>query len=225
MNKVTTVQEAAKLVKTGMTVMVGGFGGIGTPNHLIEEICNSDTDQLEIIADDFSPNHLGPYTMGLARFLKTGTANRGKMTFLGTNSDALRMLQTGELTIEYIPQGTFIERIHAGGTGLGGFYTPTGVGTEVAEGKETRVINGREYLFEEPLTADVALLKVWRADTMGNCQMLYTAKTFNLEMAMASETVIVEAEEIVEPGELDPSFIHIPGVFVDYIVDGKEVIL
>jgi len=127
--------------------------------------------------------------------------------------------------MEFVPQGTLVERIHAGGAGLGGFYTPTGVGTEVAEGKETRVIDGKTYILEKPLTADVALVKAFRADPMGNAQFLFTGSNFNLHMAMAAKTTILEVEELVNVGDLDPSFIHLPGIFVDHIVVAKDVLL
>ena len=124
-----------------------------------------------------------------------------------------------------MPQGTLVERIHAGGAGLGGFYTPTGVGTEVAIGKETKVIDGKTYLLEKPLTADVALVKAYRADPMGNAQFLYTGANFNLHMAMAAKTTILEVEELVNVGDIDPSAVQLPGIFVDHIVVAKEVLL
>ena len=131
----------------------------------------------------------------------------------------------GELELEMVPQGTLAERIRAGGAGIGGFYTPTGVGTVIAEGKETRIIDGKEYLFELPLRADVSLVKCWKADRMGNAVFKYTGINFNVVMATAGDTVILEAEEIVEPGEISPENVQLPGVFVDYVVKAERVVI
>lgn len=132
---------------------------------------------------------------------------------------------SGELELEMVPQGTLAERIRAGGAGIGGFYTPTGVGTVVAEGKETRIIDGKEYLFELPLKSDVSLVKAWKADRMGNAVFRYTGINFNISMAMAGKVVILEAEEIVEIGEISPEEVQLPGVFVDYVVKTPEVVI
>lgn len=223
-NKVIGMEEAVSFIHSGMTIMVGGFAAIGSPNHIIKAISETDINDLEIIADDFGPANRG-FQQGLGKLIENHQVSRGKVTFVGTNPEALRQKNDGEIELEFVPQGTFAERIRAGGAGIGGFYTPTGVGTLIAEGKETRVIDGREYLFEKPLTAELALIKAYKADTFGNAQMLYTARNFNLIMAMAAETTILEVEELVDVGALDPSRIDIPGVFIDHIVVGKEVVV
>ena len=142
---------------------------------------------------------------------------------MGANQIANQKIASGELEVELIPQGTLAERIRAAGAGLGGFYTPTGVGTVVEEGKETKIIDGRKYIFEKPLHANVALLKAHTADTMGNAVLRYAAMNFNPCMAMAADIVILEAENIVRSGEIEPDRVHIPGVFVDYIVHCEKV--
>lgn len=223
-NKVISMEEVMTHIHSGMSIMVGGFGATGSPNNIIKAISESDVDDLEIIADDLGPSNRG-YQQGLGLLVEKHKVSRGKITFIGTNAEALKQNVEGEIDIEFVPQGTLLERIHAGGAGLGGFFTPTGAGTLVAEGKETRIIDGKEYVFEKPLTAELAILKAYRADTFGNAQFMYTAGNYNSVMAMAAETTILEVEELVEPGEIEPHFVHLPGVFVDHIVVGEEIVV
>lgn len=224
MNKLMDIRDVSRYVKSGMTVMIGGFANCGTPNHLINALCDEGIHDLTVIADDPSEqNH--NCDEGLTVLLKNNAIKKAVMSFIGASKLAIQQVLDHSFEIEFVPQGTLIERIHAGGAGLGGFYTPTGAGTEVAIGKEIREIDGKTYLFEKPLTADVALIKAFRADPFGNAQFLYTGSNFNLHMAMAAKLTILEVEEIVSPGVLDPSSIHLPGVFVDHIVVAKETIL
>ncbi len=224
MNKVMDISEVSRYIKSGMTVMIGGFANYGVPNHLVHALCDAGIKDLTVIADDPSEqNH--NCDEGLTVLLQHHVIKKAIMSFIGASKLAIQQVLDKEFEIEFVPQGTFVERIHAGGAGLGGFYTPTGVGTEVAEGKETKVIDGRTYLLEKPLTADVALVKAFRADPMGNAQFLYTGSNFNLHMAMAAKTTILEVEELVDTGDLDPSFIHLPGIFVDHIVVARDVLI
>ena len=221
-NKVVTMQEALGHIESGMDVMLGGFAGVGAPTNLVWELSKLPVKDLGIIADDFGPCDRG-FDQNANCLLNNHMVSRGKVSFLGTSPKAVQQGQEGLIDYEFIPMGTFAERIRAAGAGLGGFYTPVGVGTLVAEGKETRVIDGREYILEKPIRADVALVKAFRADTFGNGQCLYTALNFNLAMAMAADLVIMEVEEVVELGAIDPNMVDIPGVFVDYVVEAKEV--
>ena len=224
MNKVINLSDVSQYVKSGMTVMIGGFANHGAPNHLVHALCDAGIKDLTVIADDPSEqNH--NCDEGLTVLLQHHILKKAIMSFIGTSKLAIQQVLDGEFEMEFVPQGTLVERIHAGGAGLGGFFTPTGVGTEVAEGKETKVIDGRTYIFEKPLKADVALVKAYRADPMGNAQFLYTGSNFNLHMAMAAKTTILEVEELVNIGDIDPSFVHLPGVFVDKIVVAKEVLI
>ena len=224
MNKVMNLSEVSRFVQSGMTVMIGGFANYGAPIHLVHALCDAGIKDLTVIADDPSEqNH--NCDEGLTVLLQHHVIKKAIMSFIGTSKLAIQQVLDKEFEIEFVPQGTLVERIHAGGAGLGGFYTPTGVGTEVAIGKETKVIDGKTYLLEKPLTADVALVKAYRADPMGNAQFLYTGANFNLHMAMAAKTTILEVEELVNVGDIDPSAVQLPGIFVDHIVVAKEVLL
>ena len=224
MNKVMNLSEVSRYVQNGMTVMIGGFANYGAPIHLVHALCDAGIKDLTVIADDPSEqNH--NCDEGLTVLLQHHVIKKAIMSFIGTSKLAIQQVLDKEFEIEFVPQGTLVERIHAGGAGLGGFYTPTGVGTEVANGKETKVIDGKTYLLEKPLTADVALVKAYRADPMGNAQFLYTGANFNLHMAMAAKTTILEVEELVNVGDIDPSNVQLPGIFVDHIVVAKEVLL
>ena len=218
------LSEVSRYVQNGMTVMIGGFANYGAPIHLVHALCDAGIKDLTVIADDPSEqNH--NCDEGLTVLLQHHVIKKAIMSFIGTSKLAIQQVLDKEFEIEFVPQGTLVERIHAGGAGLGGFYTPTGVGTEVANGKETKVIDGKTYLLEKPLTADVALVKAYRADPMGNAQFLYTGANFNLHMAMAAKTTILEVEELVNVGDIDPSNVQLPGIFVDHIVVAKEVLL
>ena len=224
MDKVVSLKEAIDHVKQGDTLMIGGFGGFGFPGNLVWEVARRNIGELTVIAEDFGCGWR-PYEMNSSPLLIKKLVKKAIISYCGGQQMISDQVFAGELELEMVPQGTLAERIRAGGAGIGGFYTPTGVGTVVAEGKETRVIDGKEYLFELPLKSDVSLVKAWKADRMGNAVFKYTGINFNVCMAMAGKVVILEAEEIVEPGELSPEDIQLPGVFVDYVVKSPEVVI
>lgn len=221
MNKVVDISTALDHVKSGDTIMVGGFACCGTPLHLLAELAKKDVMHLTTISEDFH-NSVKRFDLGLTPLLRKGMIDEIIVSFFG-HAEAQAKADAGEIRLTLIPQGTMAERIRAGGAGLGGFYTPTGVGTIVEEGKETKIINGKKYLLELPLKADVSLIKCHTADTLGNAVFSYTARNFNYYMATAGKTVILECEHLVEPGEIPPDAVHLPGVFVDYIVHCEEV--
>ncbi len=222
MNKLCSLDSALAKISPGDTVMVAGFTNFGAPNNLINALAGTDTGNLTTISEDLGWSN-GRFNQGVSRLIENNLVKKVITSFLGANRIANEYIASGRLELELIPQGTLAERIRAAGSGIGGFYTPTGVGTVAAEGKETRVLNGREYLLELPLGADVALIKAHTADTMGNAVLRYSAKNFNVCMAMAASTVILEAENVVSPGEIEPDRVDIPGVFVDYVVHCPEV--
>ncbi|MDR7866556.1 MAG: CoA transferase subunit A [Sporomusaceae bacterium] len=215
MDKVRAISQALAAVKAGMTVMIGGFLAVGTPERLIDALLQKGTDGLTVIANDTATPEKGIGKLVVARRLK-----RAVVSHIGTNPETGRQMNNGELSVELVPQGTLAERIRAGGAGLGGILTPTGIGTSVADGKEAIKVDGRDYLLEKPLKADVALLKAYMADTAGNLVFRRSARNFNPLMATAADVVIVEAELIVDAGQIDPDEVMTPGIFVDYIVQG-----
>ncbi len=215
MAKIISAGEAANMVKDGMTVMIGGFLACGTPESLIDALVQKGVKDLTVIANDTAFPDKGIGKLVVNRQLKKVTVSH-----IGTNPETGRQMHAGELTVELVPQGTLAECIRAGGFGLGGFLTPTGVGTVVEDGKQKLTIGGREYLLELPLKADVALLKAAKADKAGNLVFRKAARNFNPLMATAAEIVIVEAQEIVETGTIDPDEVMTPGIFVDYLVRG-----
>jgi len=217
MNKVVDIHTALDHVKSGDTVMVGGFASVfGTPLNLLHELATKNVRHLTTVSEDFH-NSMRKFGLGLNRLLQKDMVDEMILSFFG-HPDAQAKVDAGEVKLTLVPQGTLAERIRAGGAGIGGFYTPTGVGTVVEEGKETKIINGKKYLLELPLRANVALIKCRTADRKGNAQFAYTARNFNLYMAMAADIVILECEHLLEPGEIAPDAVHLPGVFVDYIV-------
>lgn len=216
MNKVlTTADVAVAMVPDGATIMMGGFGLCGIPETLIAALRSRGTRNLTIIS-----NNAGTDDFGIGLLLKARQVRKMISTYVGENQEFERQFLTGELEVELVPQGTFAERIRAGGAGIGGFYTPTGVGTVVAEGKETRDIGGRRCLLELPLKADFAFVKAFRGDTLGNLVYRRTARNFNPVMATAAAVTIAEVEQLVRPGELDPEAIVTPGIYVTYILQG-----
>jgi 3-oxoacid CoA-transferase subunit A len=216
MNKVLqSAVEAVALVPDGATLMIGGFGLCGIPERLIAALRERGTKDLTIIS-----NNAGVDDFGIGVLLKTHQVRKMISTYVGENREFERQCMTGELELELVPQGTFAERIRAGGAGLGGFFTPTGYGTVVAEGKETRVIDGRPYVLEMPLKADFAFVKAYRGDPLGNLVYRRTARNFNPLMATAAKVTIAEVEALVEPGALDPDEVVTPGIFVTYILQG-----
>jgi 3-oxoacid CoA-transferase subunit A len=210
-----SADEAAALVPDGATIMVGGFGLCGIPEGLIASLHRRGTKNLTIIS-----NNAGVDDFGLGILLKNRQIRKMVSTYVGENKEFERQYLHKEIEVELIPQGTFSERIRAGGAGIGGFFTPTGYGTLIAEGKETRVIDGRHYVLELPLKADFALVRAWKGDHHGNLVYRRTARNFNPMMATAATLTIAEVETLVEPGALDPDAVHTPGIFVKRILQG-----
>jgi len=206
-----------QLVKSGDTLMIGGFSNIGCPLHLVYELAkHPEIRDLTTVTEDFSYAGLN-FVQGPEVLLNNGQLKKVIVSFLG-HPPVEKAAAEGKIELELVPQGTLAERIRCAGAGLGGFYTPTGVGTEVEEGKETKIIDGKKYILETALKGDVSFVKAYKADTMGNAVFKLTANNFNQCMAMASKTVILEVEKLVEPGEIEPDCVHLPGIFVDYIV-------
>jgi acetate CoA/acetoacetate CoA-transferase alpha subunit len=216
-NKIISVKEAADMVKEGMTIMVGGFLANGTPEKIIDALVEKNVKNLTLICNDTGFPDKGVGKMVVSKQFKKIIASH-----VGTNPETANQMNSGETEVVLTPQGTLAEKVRCGGNGLGGFYTPTGIGTEVAEGKEIKVIDGKEYIFETPLRADVALLKASIVDKKGNMIFNKTMKNFNPLMATAADLVIVEADKIVEIGEIDPEHVMCSGIFVDYIVGGDK---
>ncbi|MBI2058705.1 MAG: CoA transferase subunit A [Nitrospirae bacterium] len=218
MNKVyKNADEAIFDVKDGATIMAGGFGLCGIPENLIEAVRKKGIKNLTCIS-----NNAGVDNFGLGILLGTRQIKKMVSSYVGENEIFEKQYLDGSLLFDITPQGTLAERIRAAGAGLGGFYSPTSAGTELAKGKETRVINGKTYVFEEPLHADFAFVKAWKGDTFGNLVYRLTAQNFNPLMAMAAKITIAEVEDLVEPGQLDPNFIHTPGIFVKRIFKGGK---
>lgn len=218
MNKVVaSAAEAIQHMKDGCTLMSGGFGLSGNPENLIRALRVKGTKDLEIIS-----NNCGTTDMGLGILLANGQVRKMISSYVGENSIFAEKFLSGELEVELNPQGTLAERIRAGGAGIPAFYTPTGVGTKVAEGKETREFGGREFVLETALHADVAFVKAYKADRWGNLVFRKTARNFNPIMAPAATITIAEVEELVEVGDLDPDHIHTPGIYVQHVVVGER---
>jgi 3-oxoacid CoA-transferase subunit A len=216
-NKVLPDAEAAvALVPAGATIMMGGFGLCGIPENLIRALHARGTKGLTVIS-----NNAGVDEFGIGMLLRSRQVQKMVSTYVGENKEFERQFLSGELEVELVPQGTFAERIRAGGAGIGGFFTPTGYGTFAAEGKETRVIGGRPYVLEAPLRADFAFVKAWKGDRAGNLLYRRTARNFNPVMATAARVTIAEVEELVEPGQIDPDHVITPGIFVRHIIRGK----
>ncbi len=218
MNKIQpSPDEAIRDLEDGATVMVGGFGLCGNPENLIAALARKGARNLTVIS-----NNCGTTDQGLGVLLQARQIRKMVASYVGENKEFERQFLSGELEVELNPQGTLAERIRAGAAGIGGFYTATGVGTQVAEGKETRVIAGREYLLELPLQADFALVKAWKADSWGNLLFRKTTRNFSAVMCGAAKVTIVEVEEIVPVGGLDPDAIHVPSIYVQRLVLGKD---
>jgi 3-oxoacid CoA-transferase subunit A len=218
MNKVLqSADEAAALVPDGASIMMGGFGVCGLPENLIAALHARGTRDLTIIS-----NNAGVDGFGAGVLLNAHRVRKMISTYVGENKEFERQYLGGEIEVELVPQGTFSERMRAGGAGIGGFYTPTGVGTLVAEGKEVRVIDGKSYVLEAPLHADFAFVRAWKGDRDGNLVYRRTARNFNPVMATAARITIAEVEHLVEPGEIDPDHVVTPGIFVRYILKGER---
>lgn len=215
MSKITTIEQAMQKIEDGMTLMIGGFLAVGTPEGFVDALVVQGTKQLTVIANDTAfPDK------GIGKLVVDGRLKKVIVSHIGTNPETGRQMNTGKLEVELVPQGTLAECVRAGGAGLGGILTPTGIGTIVAEGKEVITVDGKEFLLEKPLRADVALIKAYKADTAGNLIFERSARNFNPLMAMAAKVVIVEAENIVEAGQIDPDQVMTPGIFIDWIVQG-----
>jgi len=200
----------------GMTIMAGGFGLCGIPENLIAEVKRQGTKNLTAIS-----NNAGVDGFGLGVLLNTRQVKKMISSYVGENKEFERQYLSGELELEFNPQGTLAERCRAGGAGIPGFYTKTGVGTTVAEGKEHREFNGQTYILETGLVSDLSIVKAWKADTQGNLVFRKTARNFNPDMATAGKLCVVEVEEIVPVGSLDPDHIHLPGIFVNRLIKGN----
>ena len=214
-----SAQEAALKVESGDVLVVGGFGMTGTPIHLLNAIAETDVKDVTMIA-----NNIGEPGLGGGRMLRNGQIRKAIGSYFTSNREAVEAVQTGKIEVELLPQGSMAEAIRAGGAGIGGFYTPASAGTPLAEGRETRVINGIEQVFQPALTADVALIRAWQADTAGNLVYRRTENNFNQAAATAARLVLAEAETVVPVGELDPNRIHTPGCFVDYLVEAHTTL-
>jgi len=217
MNKVVKdVEEALLGIEDNMTLMIGGFGLCGIPENSIAHLVKKGVKNLTCIS-----NNAGVDDFGLGLLLQSKQIKKMISSYVGENDEFERQMLSGELEVDLIPQGSLAERCRAGGAGIPAFYTPAGYGTEVAEGKEVRIYNGKPHILEEALTADFAIVKAWKGDTAGNLIYKATAMNFNPMMAMAGKITIAEVEELVPIGELDPNFIHTPGIFVQRIFEGK----
>jgi 3-oxoacid CoA-transferase subunit A len=217
MNKVLLdAAEAVALIPDGATIMMGGFGLCGIPENLIAALRDRGTRDLTVIS-----NNAGVDGFGIGILLRSRQVRKMISTYVGENQEFERQCLSGELELELVPQGTFAERIRAGGAGIAGFFTPTGFGTIVAEGKETRLIDGRHCVLEGPLKADFAFVKAFRGDTLGNLVYRKTARNFNPMMATAAAVTIAEVEELVEPGALAPDCVVTPGIYVKHVLQGR----
>lgn len=218
MNKVVAnADEAIKDIESGATLMLGGFGLCGIPENCISALVRKGVKDLTCIS-----NNAGVDDFGIGLMLQQKQVKKMISSYVGENAEFERQLLSGELEVELIPQGTLATRCMAAGYGMPAVYLLAGVGTEVAEGKEVRTFNEKEYLLEEAFDSDFAIVKAWKGDTMGNLVFKDTARNFNPLMAMAGKITIAEVEELVQPGELDPNFVHVPGVYVHRIFQGTD---
>jgi 3-oxoacid CoA-transferase subunit A len=209
--------EAVNSIQDGMTLMIGGFGLCGIPENLIKALAEKGTKDLTIIS-----NNCGVDDWGLGLLLKNKQIKKIIASYVGENKEFERQLLAGEIEVELTPQGTLAEKIRAGGAGIPAFFTPAGVGTPIAEGKEVRKFNGKKFILEESLIADFSLIRAYKADKLGNLVFRKTARNFNSIMAPAGKVTIAEVEEIVEVGKLDPNFIHSPGIYVQALIQGVQ---
>ncbi len=214
---VKDVKEAVADIPSGAMLMMGGFGLSGIPENCISALLECGINNLTIIS-----NNAGVDDFGIGLLLKKRMVKKMISSYVGENSEFERQLLQGELEVDLVPQGTLAERIRAGGAGIPAFFTPAGVGTEVAEGKETREFDGKVYIMERALKADFSIIKAWKGDTAGNLIFKGTARNFNPIMAPAGKICIAEVEELVEAGGLDPNEIHCPGIYVQRIFQGKD---
>ena len=214
---VLNAKDACKDIKSGSTIMLGGFGLCGIPENCIEALVNLKIKDLTCIS-----NNAGIDEFGLGFLLKNKQIKKMISSYVGENDEFERQMLSGELIVDLIPQGSLAERCRAGGAGIPAFFTPAGYGTEISEGKEVRTFNGKPHILETALRADFAIVKAWKGDTLGNLVYKGTARNFNPSMAMAGKITIAEVEELVDPGILDPNEIHTPGIFVQRIFQGEK---
>lgn len=217
MNKVKSISEVMEYVKDGMTIMIGGFMGVGTPEHIIDAMLKKGVKDLTIIAND-----TGFPDKGIGKLIINKQVKKVIASHIGLNPETGRQMNAKEIEVDLVPQGTLAEQIRCGGSGIGGFLTETGVGTIVEEGKEKIKVGGKEYLLELPLRADVAIVGGSIVDKKGNTFYNGSTRNFNPLIATAADIVIVGAEKLVEVGELDPNHVMTPGIFVDHIVGGEN---
>ena len=215
--KVDNVEKALEGIENGMTLMLGGFGLCGIPENSIHQLVKMGVTDLTCIS-----NNAGVDDFGLGLLLQKRQIRKMISSYVGENDEFERQMLSGELEVDLIPQGSLAERCRAGGAGIPAFFTPAGFGTEVAEGKEVRIFNGKPHILETALTADFAIVKAWKGDTEGNLIYKGTARNFNPMMAMAGKITVAEVEELVPAGELDPNEIHTPGIFVQRIFQGEK---
>lgn len=216
MDKFIDLKQCQEMIKPGMTIMVGGFMAVGAPENIIDALVETGVKGMTLIVTDTATETTGNGKMVMAKQFDKIYASH-----IGLNKETGRQLNAGETEVVLTPQGTLAEKIRCGGAGIGGFLTPTGVGTVVAEGKETMEIDGKTYLLELPLRADIAFIKGTKVDKAGNAYMAKTTRNFNPLMALAADKVVIEAEEVVEIGEIDPHLVMVPATLVDYIVDAS----
>ena len=215
--EVKSALEACQGIKSGMTLMLGGFGLCGIPENCISALVEMKVNDLTCIS-----NNAGVDDFGLGLLLKQRQIKKMISSYVGENDEFERQMLSGELEVDLIPQGSLAERCRAGGAGIPAFFTPAGYGTEVGEGKEVREFNGKPHILEQALLADFAIVKAWKGDTAGNLIYKGTARNFNPPMAMAGKITIAEVEELLQPGELDPNQVHTPGIFVQRIFKGQK---
>ncbi|APC49098.1 CoA transferase subunit A [Virgibacillus halodenitrificans] len=213
----TSFSEAIQNINDGSTIMVGGFGLVGIPENLILALVESNVKHLTVIS-----NNCGVDDWGLGLLLKNKQIDKMIGSYVGENKEFERQVLAGELEVELNPQGTLAERIRAGGAGIPAFYTPAGVGTPIADGKEVRIFDGKEYVMETALKADFSLVRATKGDTHGNLVFNKTARNFNPMMAAAAKVTIAEVEELVEAGSIDPDHVHTPGIYVQGLIEGKQ---
>ena len=212
-DKIKDIKEAVAVVRDGDTVMVGGFLQCGNPQHLVRALSETSVKDLTLVSSDTGNMETSNYEL-----LKSGKVKRIMASYIGGNPEAGKFMVTGEAEVILVPQGTLAERIRAGGAGLGGYLSPVGIGTVVEEGKQKLTVEGREYLLELPIKANVAFIKADMADRSGNLRITGSARNFNVVMATAADHVVAQVSEIVETGEIDPNDVNVPGIFVDTLV-------
>ena len=217
--RITSPDAALANLRDGMTILMGGFGLCGIPEKLIEAVRRKGTKDLTVVS-----NNAGVDDFGIGLLLQNGQVRKMISSYVGENKLFERLVLNGELQVELNPQGTLAERLRAGGAGIPAFYTPTGYGTMVAEGKETRAFDGRHYVLERALRGDFAFIKAWKGDRMGNLVYRKTTRNFNPMMATAADYVIAEVEQLVETGQLPPDQVHTPGIFIDVIFPGSNYV-